>query len=634
MRGILVWQHSKHPPALSAKGLLFTVILSLASAGTPVQAQPLIESTPNEPPPRSTPLPAPPGAAEPQAKSLLATPVGAATVDEAAATGTPEPIQSATGMENEAGAAPGGGPENDGGTGPLRQAPTGTATTDQPETGNTPEAIETGTGSGTITGTENAAGVATGDMTDSSSAELVSDFQDSQADDLVSTSSGGGFFSDIAWNGYFKNETAYRVREPRAITKMRNTAGLTGVYSFNPTYRLTASGWIYYDLAYDVFDYDTIAARLERNGDEPLTFLFNLGKEKDSSGADLRELYLDMMYDSVDIRLGRQIVVWGVLEGVRIVDEINPQDFRELIMPDLLDYRIPLWTAKLDWYRDEGTWEFLFIPDIRFHKPAPPGSEWELLQRVPGTIQPDTYDPMNWEYGVRLSTTLWDADMTFSYFYTWDDFPVVFRRILLNQLDTEPQFLPTYTRITIYGTTMSKQVGDYILKGEFAYVTGKYFAVDNIDRNGDALLDFLGELERDHIRWGLGVEFNWNGMDISPGITQWIIPDYDPAMVQDQVDTSINLFLRKEYPRSSMLFELLLIQFTNLHELYINPEWTFFITDRFQIATGIDMFSGKNSQFGVLSNPLGAPQVRDQRSQFVGNFHDNDRVYLEFTYSF
>lgn len=682
MRGILVWQYSKYPPALSAKGLLFTAILSLASAVTPVSAQPLIESPPNEPPPPSTPLPAPPGAAAPQAESLLQAPAGAATVDQTPGSSSPQPVETGTVRENDAGmatetggdaeplpqapagaatteqTAAGNTPEpaetgigsgavtgiagdagaatgSAGDTGPALQAPPGAATAERSATGSTPEPVETGTGSGALMGLDLNVGATSGDVAgDGAGAESVSDFQDAQADDLVSTTSGGGFFSDIAWNGYLKNETAYRVREPRSITKMRNTAGLTGVYSFNPTYRLTASGWLYYDMAYDVFDYDTIAARLERNGDEPLTFLFNLGKEKDASGADLRELYLDMMYDSVDIRLGRQIVVWGVLEGVRIVDEINPQDFRELIMPDLLDYRIPLWTGKLDWYRDEGTWEFLWIPDIRFHKPAPPGSEWELLQRVPGTIEPDTYDPMNWEYGVRLSTTLWDADMTFSYFYTWDDFPVVFRRILLNQLDTEPQFMPTYTRITIYGTTLSKQVGDYIVKGEFAYVTGKYFAVDNIDRNGDALLDFLGELERDHIRWGLGVEFNWNGMDISPGITQWIIPDYDPAMVQDQVDTSINLFLRKEYPRSSMLFELLFIQFTNLHELYINPEWTFFITDRFQIATGIDMFSGKNSQFGVLSNPLGAPQVRDQRSQFVGNFHDNDRVYLEFTYSF
>ena len=48
----------------------------------------------------------------------------------------------------------------------------------------------------------------------------------------------------------------------------------------------------------------------------------------------------------------------------------------------------------------------------------------------------------------------------------------------------------------------------------------------------------------------------------------------------------------------------------------------------------MNFFSGAQSQFGVLANPVGQPVVRDQRSQFVGNFHDNDRVYMEFKYSF
>lgn len=442
------------------------------------------------------------------------------------------------------------------------------------------------------------------------------------------------FFSDITWNGYFKNETAYRFKEPRSITKIRNTASITGSYSLSPRFQLTATGMAYYDMAYDLLDYDTIAARMERNEDEPLAFIFNLGKEKDASGLDLREFYLDITFDNMDIRLGRQFVVWGVLEGVRIVDEINPVDFRELMLPDLLDYRIPLWMAKVDWYRPEGTWQLLWIPDIRFHKPAPPGSEWELLQEIPGTIYPDTYDPGNSEFGIRLSTTMLNTDFTFSYFYTWDDFQVVFRRILLNQLQLEPQFIPTYTRIAMYGTTFSTQLGKFIVKGEAAYVEDKYFAIADIDRNNDGFLDSLGEMQRDHIRWGLGLEFNLFGMDISPGVNQWIIPKYDEALIQDQTDTSFNLFLRKEFPSSRMLFEFLGIYFLNQKELYLNPKWTFFVTDRLQVAGGLDLFSGAKSQFGVLINPLGSPTVRDQRSQFVGNFHDNDRAFIEVKYAF
>ena len=117
-------------------------------------------------------------------------------------------------------------------------------------------------------------------------------------------------------------------------------------------------------------------------------------------------------------------------------------DFRELILPDLLDCRIPLWMAKFDYYRPTASYQMLWIPDIRFHKPAPPGSEWELLQEVPGTRYPQTFDYKNSDFGFKVNTNLWDTELSFSYFSTWDDFPVIFRHALIDQ-SIEPQFFPT-----------------------------------------------------------------------------------------------------------------------------------------------------------------------------------------------
>jgi Protein of unknown function (DUF1302) len=445
----------------------------------------------------------------------------------------------------------------------------------------------------------------------------------------------GSIFSDLQLSGYLKNETAYRFKVPRSITKIRNVAYLNAKYPFSPHLKFNFSGWAYYDLAYDLFDYDTIAARYERDSSEPLAYLVTLPKEKDVAGAEVRELYADMYLGDLDVRLGKQFVVWGVLEGVRITDEINPVDFRELILPDLLDYRIPLWMAKLDYYRPQASYEMLWIPDIRFHKPAPPGSEWELLQEVPGTRYPQTFVWKDSELAYKVTTNLWDTDLTFSYFYTWDDYPVIFRHVLIDQ-SIAPEFFPTYTRISMYGTTFVKQLSSYILKGEMAFVTGKYFAVTNIDENHDGWLDDNGEFQRNHIRWGLGLDFNWLGADISPSIVQWIILDYNPAIIQDQYDTGINLFIRKEYPESSSIFQLLTIYLVNMQEVYLNPKWTFRITDRFQISTGLNLFFGKASQFGVsgVLDSLGNVLVPVQRAQFLGNFHDNDRVFLEFKYSF
>ena len=446
------------------------------------------------------------------------------------------------------------------------------------------------------------------------------------------------FLSKLTVGGYLKNETAYRFDEPRSITKIRNIVALNTQYPFGAQTKLTMNGWVYYDHVYDLFDYETIVARFVREEEQPLVFVENLRQEKDSPVAEIRELYLDIFTDKMDVRIGKQFVIWGVLEGIRIVDEVNPMDFREIIALDLLDYRIPLWTLKLDYYGDSASYQVLWIPDIRFHKPAPPGSEWELLQEVPNTRFPDSDDLSNSEFGIKLTKEILDMEIALSYFYTWDDFPVVFRTVDLNAA-LDPVFFPTYTRINMYGATFTRPLGATILKGEMAYVPNKFFGLTNdVDNDNDGILDSNGELQKKHIRWGLGVDFNVWGMDVSPVIAQWIILDYEEGILQDEFDTSFALFLRKPMPERSAVFQLLLIDLLNMHEMYIKPKIIFDVTDHFQIATGLDLFFGTRS---ILGAPASGGVVAglntgtvEQSAQFFGNFHDNDRAFLEFKYTF
>lgn len=445
-----------------------------------------------------------------------------------------------------------------------------------------------------------------------------------------------GWLDDLMLGGYLKNETAYRFDEPRSITKIRNIVEVHGGYRLRPDIDLSFVAWAYHDLAYDLFDYETISARFVRDSRQPLVFIDNLAQDKDSPVAAIRELYLDFNNDNSDLRIGKQFIVWGVLEGIRITDEINPLDFRELILPDLLDYRIPLWSAKADLYTDDSTYEFIWIPDIKFHKPAPPGSEWELLQEIPNTVRPKSYRLETSEWGLRWNSTIATTDLSLSYFWTWDDFPVAFRNAPIDA-SIEPTFFPTYTRINMYGLTFSHALGDGILKGELAYVPDKYFGLKNdVDRNHDGFLDDQGELRRRHLRWGLGYDFSRWGADFSPAISQWIIFDYEKGLLQDQFDTSLTLFVRKPLPEQSAVFQTLVIVLVNLQEVYIKPKITFDITDRFQIATGLDLFYGKGSQLGVASTQGGVSNLTAiaQRAQFFGNFHDNDRIFTEFKYSF
>ncbi|MBI5450494.1 MAG: hypothetical protein HY940_03965 [Gammaproteobacteria bacterium] len=439
-------------------------------------------------------------------------------------------------------------------------------------------------------------------------------------------------------SGYYKNETAYRYREPRSFTKIRNILYLDSQIPLASMLDLRAAGWAYHDTVYDLYNYDTIAARAERESIQPLNYIAGLQEQQDNDVAELRELYLDLQLERADLRLGRQFIVWGVMTGVRVVDELNPMDFREMVNLDLMDYRIPLWSARSHLYlTDSSTLELVWIPDIRFHKPAPPGSEWELLQTVPGTIFPDTMAGKVAEYGYKLSTTLLGTELSWSYFDTWDDFPVIFRKVRADEQVEQPAFYPTFSRIKMTGMTVQRPLFGQVIKGELAYVKDKYFAYKStVDRNRDGYVDSYGEAQADHVRVGIGLDFNLLRTEVSLGGVQWIIPRYDPGLIQPQTDTSINLFIRKELPQRRAVFQMLGIYSVNMNETYLKPRLTFTMTDQLQITGGLDLYSGQGSQVGVASINGRATEIAaiEQRFRFFGNFDLNDRLVMEVKYNF
>lgn len=452
--------------------------------------------------------------------------------------------------------------------------------------------------------------------------------------------------SKFSWGGYFKNETAYRVKAPRSFTKIRNILALNGRYRFNSHFTLNAAGWAYHDLVYDIFDYRTISGRTERERLQPLNFLEGLQQEQDNNVIDLREFYLDANFGSWNVRLGRQFLVWGVMTGVRIVDEVQPMDFRELINLDLLDYRIPTWMGVVDYYGENTSYQFIWSPDVRVHKPAPAGSEWELLEDVtsnvggPSLNMRPSHRLENSEFGFKISRTVGSTELTASYLYTWDFFPANFRFTPVNAAASggsiNPVFYPSYTRIRMFGSTFQRPFFGQILKGEVAYVKDKFFGLADVDRNHDGYLDHNGELRRDHIRWGLGLDFNAWHTDFSIGVTQWVIFNYDPAMIMDNYDTAVNLFIRKELPASRAILSLLAIVLSNEGDGYVKPKVTFDVTDHFKVGFGMDFFYGSPSRFGVVYQGGDPAQLIEvaQRSSFFGNFTQNDRLFAEFTYAF
>jgi len=74
----------------------------------------------------------------------------------------------------------------------------------------------------------------------------------------------------------------------------------------------------------------------------------------------LREAYIDTSYDDWLIRAGKQQVVWGTADGMKLLDNINPTDFTEMAQNQMEDSRIPVWMLNAEKNtEDGGNFQFL-----------------------------------------------------------------------------------------------------------------------------------------------------------------------------------------------------------------------------------------------------------------------------------
>ncbi|MDB3893595.1 RNA polymerase-associated protein rapA [Candidatus Thioglobus sp.] len=74
----------------------------------------------------------------------------------------------------------------------------------------------------------------------------------------------------------------------------------------------------------------------------------------------LREAYVDAETNGYSIRAGKQQVVWGTADGMKLLDAINPTDYSEMAQNQMEDSRIPVWmvNAETD-AADGGNWQFI-----------------------------------------------------------------------------------------------------------------------------------------------------------------------------------------------------------------------------------------------------------------------------------
>ena len=320
---------------------------------------------------------------------------------------------------------------------------------------------------------------------------------------------------------------------------------------------------------------------------------------RDRLDLELRELFVEADWGRTFLTIGKQQIVWGKADGLKVLDVLNPQDFREFILDDFDDSRIPLWSVNAEIPLKDIVVQLVWIPDPTYHALPEPDSVYAftspLLVPSPppgvGVVVQEVDKPKRFfadsDAGIRLSTFWKGWDLTLNYLYHYYDLPVLFQERSLSPEGPRVTVTPRYERSHLVGGTFSNAFGDMTVRGEVGFSFDRFFLADDLD-------DIDGVVETDELAYVLGLD--WYGIEetlISLQLFQsWIVDD-NPSLVRDKVNTTLTLLLQREFINDRLVPSILWLHNVNQNDGLARPKVTFELRDEIKIWTGFDVFYGK-----------------------------------------
>ncbi|OUS01723.1 hypothetical protein A9Q90_09880 [Gammaproteobacteria bacterium 54_18_T64] len=335
-----------------------------------------------------------------------------------------------------------------------------------------------------------------------------------------------------------------------------------------------------------------------------------------SSEFELREFYLELPSDNYYFTLGKQQVVWGKADGLKVLDIVNPQSYREFILEDFDDSRIPQWLANIETNVGEWDAQFLWIPEQSYHVLASEGGLYAptsplLLPQAPPvgvSVDVKAIDRpgrllMDSDIGLRLSRFWKGWDLSLNYLYQYDNFALLYQDRSLTANGPHVTIQPQYRRTHVLGGSFSNAFDNWVLRGELAYFSDRYFLAEGLS-------DSDGITKGKEVSSVVGLD--WTGLEntlISGQLFQSVALNRQSATVRDKSESTLSLLVNHTLLNDTL--ELRLIWLTNsnvgdgLMRLRVTYEWQ----DNLKTWASSDTFYG--SEEGIF-----------------GQFDDNDRLII------
>ncbi len=330
----------------------------------------------------------------------------------------------------------------------------------------------------------------------------------------------------------------------------------------------------------------------------------------DIAEVELRECYIDFKIKNHYLTAGKQQVVWGKADGLKILDVVNPSNFREFLLDDFDNSRIPLWSVKTDIDLRKIKVQLVWIPDQTYHDIPNPGATFYpgafFSPALPGItvvnnrlIKPDRIFK-DADAGFRVSAFIKGWDVTLNYLYMYDDFPVAETSF---SNDPVPAIIvsPLYKRLHMAGGTFSNSFGKFSVRGEWGFFIDKYFSAADAAKPA-------GLFKSTQLLCVAG--FDYSGLSNSL-ISVQVFEDYifknTPVINRDRAETYLSLLANRSFKNETITAEIIGVQ--NIHSGcgFIRPSVKYQYKSNIFLKLGADLFYGPGNDF-------------------LGQFHQTNRV--------
>ena len=312
-------------------------------------------------------------------------------------------------------------------------------------------------------------------------------------------------------------------------------------------------------------------------------------------GTEVREAFVDYSAGAFDVRVGRQVITWGLGDLV-FVNDVFPKDHEALFSGRPLEYlKRGVDAVKLGAYPDLASFEFVLAPSFRESR-IPEARRFRLFDPLPTVTNHESMKPARGEWGLRAYRDVAGYDVAIHLYRGFQRTP----SMRPDNLAAPARITFFYPELSVFGASLSGRAGPGVLSLEAAYYDSRE------DRPGS---DFTVPNSQTRLLAGYQLQ-PWE--DFTLNLQYYAEGMHDYAAYRAALPAGFPLEKRWSHTASARATQFFLHQTMRLSvyasynastgDYFVNPELRYSFTDRIGGALGANAFGGKPwGQFGQLS---------------------------------